>query len=75
MNSYIWTRDSVLISDSDPLFNQTLTITDNSTVTSQLILASANISSLMGTYQCTVTDGNGRMAKVSLQINGKVFKL
>ena len=73
VNSYTWTKDGVLISDSDLLFNQTLTLTDNSTVISQLVLSSANISSLVGTYQCIVTDGNGRMAKASLQINGKVL--
>ena len=73
LNSYTWTRDSVLISDSDPLFNQTLRVTDRSSVISQLVLSSANISSLVGAYQCFVTDGNGRMAKALLQINGKVL--
>ena len=73
VNSYTWTRYSVLISDSDPLFTQTLTIADRSSVTSELILSSANNSSLVGTYQCIVTDGNGRMAKASLQMNGKVL--
>ena len=65
-----WTRDGVLISDSDPLFMQTLTLTDKSTVTSQLVLSSANISSLVGTYQCFVTDGNGQRSEASLIING-----
>ena len=73
VNLYTWTRDSGLISDSDPLFTQTLTLTDISSVTSELILSSANISSLVGTYQCIVTDGNGRIAASSQVINGKVL--
>jgi len=62
VDSYTWTREGLVISKSDPLFNITLTITDRYTVTSQLVLSSYNISSLVGTYQCIITDGNGRMS-------------
>jgi len=67
---YTWTRDGTVISDSDPLFNQTLTITDRSRVTSQLVLSSANFKSLSGIYQCRIIDGNRRMSMASLIING-----
>jgi len=70
VNSYTWKRDGVIISDSDPLFNPTLTITDRSTVTSQLVLSGANISSFVGTYQCIITDGGGRMSTATHIING-----
>ena len=70
MNLYTWTRDGVVISDSDPLFSQTLTLTNRSTVTSQLVLSSANISSLVGTYKCIVTDSNRRRSTSSQVING-----
>ena len=70
MNLYTWTRDGAVISDSDPLFSQTLTLTNRSAVTSQLVLSSANIFSLVGTYKCIVIDGNGRRSTSSQVING-----
>ena len=72
MSTFSWTRDGVVVSDSDLLFTQSLTLTNRSVVTSQLVLSSANISSLVGTYQCIVTDGNGRTSMVSQIINGNL---
>jgi len=73
VNTYSWTRNGVVISDSDTLFNQSLTITDKSTVTSQLVLSSYNISSLVGTYQCRITDGNRRISIASYTSNNNII--
>ena len=62
-----------MISDGDPLFTQTLTLTDRPTVTSLLVLSSANISSSLGTsYQCVVSDVIGRISRARI-INGNTF--
>ena len=70
MNSFIWTKDGGIISDSDPLFSQSLAITNRSTVTSKVILSHVNISHSVGMYQCSLADGNGRLAVASLNNSG-----
>ena len=71
VNSYNWTRDGVVINCTDPKFSLTLSITNRSSVTSQVALSvHNNISHSVGTYQCNLADGNGRVAVASHIISG-----
>ena len=69
--SFNWTKDGRIISDNDPLFSQSLIITNRSTVTSEVVLSHVNIYHSVGTYQCSLADGNGRLAVASCYINGQ----
>ena len=70
MNSFNWTKDGRIIPGNDPLFAQSVIITNRSTVTSKVILSRVNISHSLGTYQCSLADGNGRVTVASHIING-----
>ena len=71
VNSYNWTRDSVVINCTDPKFSSTLSITNRFSVISQVALSVHNNNShSVGTYQCILADGNGRVAVASHIISG-----
>jgi len=48
----------------------TWTITDRSTVTSQLVLSSFNFPNLFGIYRCNISDSYGRKLIALFDING-----
>ena len=71
MDDYNWTKDGVLIERDDQQFRQSMRITDRRLVTSQVVLCSSNRSYFQGTFQCTVTDGIGRVSFATINFNGK----
>ena len=71
VDSYTWMKDGVEISTSDSLYNQTLTITNRSAVTTELLFSSADNSSLLGSFTCNITDGNGRISMASQILDSK----
>ena len=71
VDSYTWMRGDVEISASDSLYNQTLTITNRSAVTTELLLFTVDNSSLLGSFTCNITDGNGRISMVSQLLESK----
>ncbi len=63
------TKNGALIS-TNSTYTVTGPVVDRLTATSQFFLSDSNIN-LLGTFECSVTDGNGRTASELLQINGK----
>ena len=73
VNIITWYRNYEIISNEDDTFSETV-ILNKTTATSHLVLSSGSKSNFMGLFTCKVTDGNGRTATSTLQLNGIFIK-
>ena len=65
-----WYRHGEIITSEDDLFSQTTVILNKTTATSQVVLSSGSNCNFVGLFTCEITDGNGRTANSTLQLNG-----
>jgi len=70
-----WTRDGEHINSSDPLFTQSVEITNRLNVTSELVLRNNHRSKFQGTFQCFVKDGLDRISVATIHLNGMMYNI
>ena len=73
VNISTWYKNDEIISNEDDTFSETV-ILNKTTSTSQLVLFSGSKSNFVGLFTCEITDGNGRTAISTLQLNGNFIK-
>ena len=73
VDSVMWWRNGLELSDSSSQFIQSQAITDRVTVAYQHTLSSENAADFVGEFSCLVRDGSGQTHNRTLILNGKIL--